>query len=462
MFLRIENPVTVIPSVELLRTLGASSARGDDNKIGQFGSGFPNSLALLARKGLLNSLKICLGKEVYTFSTKASKVKTSANDDFIIDEIVMKKQNGGLTNLNISTEFGAIDWTDTGMALREFVSNAIDGTVEQGLSPYKTVIEIVEDNQCRSKDGTVRVYIPINDEVNRYYNNLHEIFICLNRLYDSNKKVLTNYDGDKAKFYRKGVLVGSFGVRSLFDYNSEDIKLNESRTIDYYHARSIATKLIRDGNVDTIVAFIQSFDKGNEYYEHDLYSGDFDPKYEYNEKEIIARWEEAYCRVYGDGILCRDAMIGDMVSKKGYHAIVLNNKLFDILDIIFKESKSVRDAAKVLTKDECDGKSVHPATNDVHTTLDKVWSIVEQHQLTNGRHKPSVHCFSEVTKAEGNRLGYYRFDDKTIYILSDIANHCFMLTQTMVEEVAHHVTGAKDCTREFQDFAFRLATLMIH
>jgi hypothetical protein len=45
-----------------------------------------------------------------------------------------------------------------------------------------------------------------------------------------------------------------------------------------------------------------------------------------------------------------------------------------------------------------------------------------------------------------------------VYVRSDIQeDKGVMLRQTILEEVAHHATGAADHTRELQEWAFQLA-----
>jgi hypothetical protein len=72
--------------------------------------------------------------------------------------------------------------------------------------------------------------------------------------------------------------------------------------------------------------------------------------------------------------------------------------------------------------------------------------------MTEGKEKPPFRLFEEVMKAETEKLGYYH--DGMVYVRSDMVDH----HQTILEEFAHYVTGSTDLSRDFQDFAFRLAT----
>lgn len=446
-FLRIENPVQVVPSMEMLCTIGVSSSRGTE-KIGQFGSGHTFFLALFAREGLLEQTKICAGKDVYTHSLKSKVVKTSAGDDFVINEIIMKKQNGPSVNLNISDQFGAVDWHGVEMGLREVISNAIDGS----LFPSDVKIDIVDENQCRAKDRTIRVYIPATDEVREYVANIHRHFPCLSPTYNPDRTIIPNRDGGPTLMCRKGVKVGSFGQTSLFHYNIHDLQLKESRVVDSYHAREKAAHAIVHSDVPTIVTFLHAIDADKDYWEKDLSPYDFG--IEYKDETVQKKWTEAYKTVWGNTVLCETPEIAHIVRSKGHQA-----KVFGNFARMIKQIPGVKQSSQVLTLDEVEDRAIISPTPDVQTSLDMIWGFLQDNALTNGKDKPFAHCFNEITKQEGTRLGFYR--DGGVYIHQDIANRCPMLTQTMIEEVAHHVTGARDCTRDFQDFAFRLAGLLL-
>ncbi len=170
-FLMVENRVNSIPSVELLRMLGASTSRGNDNRIGFFGSGTPYALALLARYGLLESLKICLGKEVYTFHTVDRVVKDANGERSIQSELRMQKQGGASWDLNLSTAFGAVDWQNVTLAIRELISNALDGA-ESFDGTYNSVVidpTISEEGRnTRAKDGVIRIYVKMTPDIEEY------------------------------------------------------------------------------------------------------------------------------------------------------------------------------------------------------------------------------------------------------------------------------------------------------
>ena len=77
-------------------------------------------------------------------------------------------------------------------------------------------------------------------------------------------------------------------------------------------------------------------------------------------------------------------------------------------------------------------------------------------EFVTERSKPIVKCFETIMDAGSLKLGYYK--DGVVYINTDISRGLSnMLLQTMLEEVAHHITGACDGSRDLQDFAFKVA-----
>src|ERR1044072_4510986 len=96
----------------------------------------------------------------------------------------MKKQNGGKYPLNISTEFGALDWRGVGMALREFISNAYDWA-------DRNDVNITETETARAKDGLIQLYIPMTYKVRDYYEKRARYFLMVDPSYNPDQVVIT-------------------------------------------------------------------------------------------------------------------------------------------------------------------------------------------------------------------------------------------------------------------------------
>src|SRR5581483_4236846 len=107
--------------------------------------------------------------------------------------------------------------------------------------------------------------------------------------------------------------------------------------------------------------------------------------------------------------------------------------------------------------DDLAGRAITGASPDAQAAVDLVWDWLEEVGLTNGKPKPPVRCFTSILDAGVMLNGYYR--DETVFINSDLAGGSAefagsqaltdRLLKVALEEVAHHVTGATDNSRDF-------------
>lgn len=460
-FLKVENRAKYIPSFELFCLVGASSSRGHDDRIGQFGSGTKYSFALLAREGMLKHSKWCLGKDVYTFGEITHNTIDSNGVKDIHKEVTVKKQGGGTKDLNIDHQLGAVEWGSVSMAVREIVSNAIDGAYGFDGSTDTVIIETVDDEKnCRAKDGYIRVYIPLTEEVDDYIQQLENNFICLKRSYSSDKVILTKPNYDNAIVYRKGVKVGEYEP-SLFNYNLNDIEISESRIIDSARAREKAAEsLMRFGTSKQLETFFsEAVIKNNNLWESEFSHYDTNPRYMFGmteeRKSIIYG---AIKNAVGDRVLCTDAISAVMVTSKGFQALSLGNAGYNE---IFRNA-DIKTADKVLLPHEAEGKTVSKPTTEVIEAVDRVWDFLDSTNNVNGKAKPSVKCFNSALNGESKTNGYFRPGGDTIYIHEDISHDKGVAIYSVVlEEIGHYVTNARDCTRDFQDYFIRVLAAKI-
>jgi hypothetical protein len=454
----IENKVQSIPSVELMRLLGASSSRGSDNLIGQFGSGFLYSLALLARHGLLERLKVCLGNDVYTFSTVLHEVTDSAKDAVSCWEIVMKKQNGATIPLNIDTRFGELDWHSPELALREFISNAIDGArTFDGTNDSVKINLLPDTQQGRAKTDTIRVFVPTTSNMDSYVRNIYDYFICLRPGYDSEQSILPKFNQGPARIYRKGVFVGEFGDKSLFNYNL-NVELKESRNVDSYHAAERACQAIaRCADPHIVKTYIEYLTEGNnDCWESTFSTWTMKWCLGHNTESGKNAWATGVQAALGsDTVIVENETTGRMVTAKGRETVKASGDLAEVLKL-----GGLKSADQVLNHHELNGHDICPPTPTVRRVFENVWKTMTDFQVTAGKKKPDVKCYRQNTVSAGASLGYYR--DDTVFIRTDIADDPgHQLLQVIIEEISHHITGAMDCTRDFQDFAFRLVAILM-
>ncbi len=454
LFLRVENEVEFIPDIDFLCTLGESTSRGNDEKIGQFGSGFMYTLALFARNAILGDCKICLGKDVYVPFIKTDNKKDHTGNVRVVSKIGLKKQNGGTYDLNVSAGFGEIDWRDVTMGVREIVSNAIDNA-----SPKTFKYEIVAGNQCNAKDGKIRVYIPITPEINDYVDMLDKYFICIKPSYNENVKVLPKMTASDVIVYRKGVKVGSFGEDSLFDYNVL-VKVDESRLVDKGESREACAKaLLMDSRDDQLEKFINEIviDKNTELWESKFDIFDMNPKYIYDGGKTRERFVKVATKALAGRIPCRDSITAMMIESKNKQHIILKEGFYDV----FKNC-GIRVDSDFLDDNEALGNTTSEPTTRVLTVLDEVWNKLTDMNLTNGREKPPVKCFNSAVTSGGQTFGYCKGDYSAIFIHENISEDWgTQLFSVMLEEVGHYITKSGDFTRDFQTFFVNLSARLL-
>ena len=220
-----------------LTLMGATSKEGDSSKIGFFGSGNKYAITTLLREG--HHLQIFSGLTEYKISVRDVSFR-----DTIYQQVVINGENTSLT-----TRMGPA-W-ETWMAIREFYCNAVD----EGLITFEVVSEVQEPLE----DETA-IYIEMSPKIQYFLDNVGD-YICSDKVLDI---VDTSYgsvailDNQKGRRYRKGISCVSEDHKSLFSYNYEDIRINESRIAEtsYEQYERIACALAATNNSDIIVRLI--------------------------------------------------------------------------------------------------------------------------------------------------------------------------------------------------------------
>ena len=207
-YLKISNKG--ILDIEALTLLGASSKRGDDTKIGQYGSGNKFALAYLLRNNY--EVTILAGNFQIFLTTRRKKFRDKEFDIILVNN----------KETSITTEFGK-DWT-LGQAIRELYCNAID----EG----EHIMEFVKD--INNEPNKTSFYIKSREEINNYVSNFNEYFA-------ENKKVLfecpygkiLEKTGTNLNLYRKGVRCMETNKQSTYDYDLSDVLIDENRLVKF-------------------------------------------------------------------------------------------------------------------------------------------------------------------------------------------------------------------------------------
>lgn len=470
-YLKIENIGTA--PAEGFTVLGVSLADTSGNRgvIGQFGSGNKHSVAVLLRHEL--SPVVFAGPLKMEFFTKPQTVSdTQATKEFARvgvkyggSDPITGASRSATEDLGFVLDYGKQDWDEVALALREFVSNAIDRSIREIGDWSGVKIEIVDESKVRAKSGYTRVFVPMNNDVLEFYNDLGKWFLHFSEPDSLDKAILPKKNrnlGDRkaAVIYRRGVRVREFessDTESLFDYNLNDLTLDEARKASDWDVRHHAGRALAGAGKDILAILFDrlinsitpvwefSFDT----YSLSSYSDDSDQN-----------WQDAFEQVAGEtAVLTQDGTV-DQLERKGYKPVKAPE------GIVSAASRfGVKNASSVLSADELSGREIVDASPDSTSAVDFVWEVIEAHGLTNGKEKPPVEGFTSILDAGVMLNGYYR--DGTVYINEDLGGSASefggraalsdRLLKVALEEVAHYVTGATDNSRDFQDYLLDLA-----
>ena len=469
-YLMIENPGVADPASFTL--LGASTKRGTD-AIGKFGTGNKHSVTTLLRHGL--SPVVFCGNLRMEFGTKPIKVSGSPFNQVVVKyggKDSVGKNRSSTEVLSMTMEHGEEDWDNTDMALREFVSNALD-EVSKLTTPTNwkefIKIEIVNESHVRACAGTTRVFVPMTTEIFRFYENIGKWFLHFSEPELLNETILPkrgrNLSGNQnAVVYRRGVRVREFkstDTPSLFDYNINEIKIDECRNVDDWTVKYHAAYAIAQAKKPILVRLWQSFSEENSYWEHGFDSYALS-SHSHNEDSRNA-WRESF------ELVCnKDAVVATIASANRIRSKGRNVCVVPEIYVRSAEMYGVPSSNTILNEDERSGREILEATSDARLAVNRIWKLIEDHKMTNGCKKPDVKTFIQTMESGMTVKGFYRED--TVYINRNMAGDSNIynwmdlpqdLLVTALEEVAHHVTKATDMSRDFQEYLLGITISML-
>lgn len=463
-YLMVENKGVV--GIELVTVMGASTARGDNTMIGKFGSGAKLPITLCLREGL--ELIRTIGKDVYTYEIDERTTRDVRGHESTIEMVIMRQIGGSSRkrmSLNIDKSLGSDDWTHINMGLREIVSNACDASKAlQG--DYKGVrIELVDDPQKFARDGYTRVFVQANAEVRRFFNDLHKHFLILRKGgFDTNETIIPKEKPDTLRVYRNGVLVGEFNhYQSLFDYNLNNISLKESRVIDDYDARYEIAGALKNAKPEYLAVVMDAIATGRDVFEvNDVDHSSMALKAwdSPREKEgLKEQWAAATHRAFAGKVVCKSAHEAEQVEMKGYDSVIVPESVAEVLQTYGDDV--CRMAHAVLDHFEVNGREKIELGEELRERATRLWERLQALGMTKDKPMPTISGYHDVMNAGRRVFGYRDPKTNTIGINSDTFDSPMEFTQTLLEEMGHYATQAADCTRDMQDWAFKVAAKMM-
>lgn len=413
--------------IESFTILGLSTARGEADKIGQFGSGSKHGILTLIRAGI--TPRIFIGNDEIVFSTHPARM---LEKDYLEVRYTFR---GEQHKTGMCLEFGALDWDTPGMALREFICNAID----QG-EVIQDCLKLRENPKADAEE--TRIFIPLeNEALKEYWLNIKSRFLHYEGL--ENNPVIPARSA-KATLFRRGVMVREMECEHppIFHYNFQSEKIDESRNMNDGSFSQIAAALLRKSQ-KSIETILSSFG-GEKRWEHGLgYSVD-----DYMDA-TRATVKAAWTAVFGDKPFAAEGELRAALCKKSIQHIVVPQQWEGCL-----ERSGIVHGCTLLNGIDSKGGEVFEPNQKTVNTFRTAWGWLEKVRLTNGKPFPEVKNFSMPMNCGNETIGYYK--DGTVFLNIDYDGN----EQAALEELAHYITGAEDETRDFQDFAFKVATRM--
>jgi len=427
MFLKISS-VSRTNHVDMF-TLGVSTARGVDGKIGQFGSGSLMSTLLWLRRFAESPVYMLNGTRV---SFESRPERTTEGGVFHRVFQTVKDASGlvDVSSLSVALEHGEIDWIDSAMALREWICNAID----QGTDIVDIVSTVESIPEPGAEPDRVSVYLPMNSEARLYWQSLDSYFLHFTRR--ENVVAIRKREASPCRLYRKGVYVRTLGIITLYDYNVP-IDINECRTGS---SDSMTRKL-----ENVLEGFAHN--PGREYYDDifDLICSGADC------------WEvkNAQCYLYSNwlptlqGAADRGVRILRDNAKDNERGYRIDSMWYSAMIKLCPALAGYADSFTVENEIE-----LTEAPEALQVLALDCWRFLSRllPNQAEGKTMPDVFSFVTTNGQMPDNLGHYDSKLNRICIWRDqIASR-----QTVLEECAHAMSGKADCTRGFQEYLFRL------
>jgi hypothetical protein len=410
-FLLIENKGQI--DVNALTLMGGSTKRDSATMIGFYGSGNKYAIALLLKAKI--GLRIFSGEKELILSTEPVQFRDKSFEKILID--------GRETSL--TTDMGP-QWS-TWMAVREFVSNAIDEG-DNNIIPSTDIIA--------GKEGHTRFYIEHVTQIKEVIDNWDTYFSFdrTDAIIDLPVgKVFPNICYKHQRIlYRRGIRCYDAG-EALYHYDLPNFTINESRVIDnLYGARRVVRDfLIEHATKDIAATIMEGAFRDAVFLETNL---DFHDSWH----KLNAAWREAI----GNRIVINQDLSGFYQDRlKEPHLVVCKSLAKKI-----KECFSDVEVCGIGQDDEVFTSPVE-STPKMQYQLNKALDALKEMKYEIS------FPIEVVTFSRTSVLGLAK--NGTIYISpKQFDKGIREIAVTLIEENEHLLTDHNDCTREFQDHLF--------
>lgn len=409
-YLMIENQGVL--DVSSLILIGASTKRGDDSKIGFFGSGNKYAIATLIRKKV--PFKIFSGEKEIVVSTEHIDFRGVDFERILID--------GQQTSL--TTDMGP-QWEEW-MAIREWVSNSID----EGDS---RVVRSAE--QVCGAPGCTRFYIQYTPVIEAIVNTWETLFTYdrSDVIYQaSNGKMFSQNKEQELLLFRKGIRVyEGEGRKSLYQYDLDNFVINESRIVSSVSMASsrVAEYLGKVDDVNIVSNIMRNCHTSSPYWESTL-----------DWRWSVYALSPAWIQVANSRAIIVDSVADffeDIKKKKPHYLVTIS-----MASMLLKNIPGLVVYGLNESGDTFAYKSVE-RTSKMEYLLEEALDFLKKTQY-------EVKYPTDIVSFEKKSVHGMAHDGKIL--LSDKVFEMGKkeIVSTIIEENEHLSTGYSDCTRTFQ------------
>lgn len=399
--------------INAFKLLGASSKRDDATKIGFFGTGLKYALAVLLREGI--GFKVYSGAKEVKIGTRKTK--------FYDREITVITVNGEKTSITVEA---GINW-EPWFAIREIYSNNLDENGQMKLSA-----------SLEPEAGYTKFYIERDEKLDGFIKNWSSYFSNTRTVISETEGlgVLEKNNNQHLTVFRRGIQAYTNRTPSVFDYDIEELAINESRVAmhDHQARQRCAEALALCDNVEAITKFVNC---DSNYYEKDsnFWTYLFD---EFNLK--VKGFSNAWLTVLQDKRIVPE-------DHAGFYGLTSNSAILP--DKLCSQ----------LHKHFGDKLNIAGTTKEAYIILDNV---------STDFLVPAMETLETVGFGYPiNKVSIVRFKDEDIYGMADKDNVLISeklttvafendILSTLFEEVAHAKSGYNDNTRAFQNYIIKI------
>ena len=407
--------------IQAFTLIGASTKKGDNSKIGMYGSGNKYSIATLLNQNI--NFKVFSGEDEIVFTTKN---QTFRDQDFKVILV-----NGVETSL--TTTMGGNDWKNAFAPIREIYSNALDEDSDATLT---------KSSQFIAEKGYTKFYIELTEDVEHFYKNIHLYFCNTNPkvLYSSmNGSMFPNTDDNNTRVFRKGIL-SHFDTKNkaLLHYNLDNIEINESRVVKYiwqidYKLAILWKSCTNEELISTLLLRLNGSNNG--FLEH---------KIEWSESEVFSENWYSVCS-------------GKKFAPVEYLEMFSQEELRNTYQLPMKFLKPLKEQFPDLQvlgmTSKTDANFVITKPNQI--LIDKVIDAMSKLNSTRYKHRFDNPQIEYVKFFNQGTLGLA--DDNKIYLSTKLDSYSVdEIAKIIIEENEHNITGFEDETRSFQNHLFSL------